>query len=97
MPPHKRLLLAAVTTCTALVLPAVASAEDYCVGAPAGCAGTPVAAGGLKAALAAAQSNGTGDRFILARRSSAGRPSTVAEWTSGRAALTPSWSPTPGP
>src|SRR5204862_5621773 len=62
----KRTLLAAATACTALVIPATASAKDFCVGGPAGCSGTPVAAGGLKAALAAAQSNGTDDRFFLA-------------------------------
>ena len=59
-------LLAAAVTTAVLVIPAVASANDYCVGGPAGCAGTPVAAGDLKASLAAAQSNGTDDRFFLA-------------------------------
>ena len=62
----KRILVTAATVCAALVIPAVASAEDYCVGGPAGCTGTPVAAAGLKAAVDAAQSNGTDDRFILA-------------------------------
>jgi hypothetical protein len=59
-------LLAAAVACAALAVPAVAAAEDFCVGAPAGCSGTAVAAGELKAALAAAQSNGTDDRFFIA-------------------------------
>jgi hypothetical protein len=63
---RKRLLLAAATACAALAIPPVASAEDFCVGAPAGCTGTPVAANGLKAALTGAQSNGSDDRFFLA-------------------------------
>ena len=63
---RKRILLAATATCAALVMPAVASAKDYCVGGPAGCTGTPVTAGGLKAALDAAQANGTDDRFFVA-------------------------------
>jgi hypothetical protein len=63
---RKRILLAAAAACAALVMPAAASAEDYCVGGAAGCTGTPVAAGGLKAALDAAQSNGKDDRFFLA-------------------------------
>ena len=62
----KRILLAAATACAALIIPATASAKDFCVGGAAGCSGAPVAAGGLKAALAAAQSNGTDDRFFLA-------------------------------
>jgi hypothetical protein len=63
---RKQTLLAAATACAALAIPAAASAKDFCVGGPAGCSGTPVAAGGLKAALAAAQFNGTDDRFFLA-------------------------------
>ena len=59
-------LLAAAVTCAVLALPAIASAEDYCVGGPAGCSGTPVVAGDLKSALAAAQSNGSDDRFFIA-------------------------------
>jgi hypothetical protein len=66
MPPSKRTLLAAATACAALIIPATASAKDFCVGGPAGCSGTQVATDGLKAALAAAQSNGTDDRFFLA-------------------------------
>jgi hypothetical protein len=62
----KRTLLAAATACAALIIPGNASDKDFCVGAPAGCSGTPVAASGVKAALAAAQSNGTDDRFFLA-------------------------------
>jgi hypothetical protein len=61
-----RTLLAAATACAALAIPATASAKDFCVGGPAGCSGTPVAAGGLKAALTAAQGNGSDDRFFLA-------------------------------
>jgi hypothetical protein len=33
---RKRILLAATATCAALVMPAVASAKDYCVGGPVG-------------------------------------------------------------
>jgi hypothetical protein len=66
MLPRKRTLVASAATCAALAIPSVASAEDFCVGGPAGCNGTPVAAGGLKAALTAAESNGTDDRFFLA-------------------------------
>jgi len=61
-----RTLLAAATALAALALPAAASAKDFCVGGPAACSGTPVAAADLKSALTAAQSNGTDDRFILA-------------------------------
>jgi hypothetical protein len=66
MLPRKRTLLAAATTCAAVAIPSVASAKDFCVAGPAGCTGTPVAPGGLKTALDAAQSNGTDDRFFLA-------------------------------
>jgi hypothetical protein len=66
MLPRKRLLLAAAIACAALAIPSVASAEDFCVGGPAGCTGTPVAANGLKVALTGAQSNGSADRFFLA-------------------------------
>jgi hypothetical protein len=47
-------------------MPALASAEDFCVSEPAGCSGTPVAPNGLAKALTAAQSNGSDDRFFLA-------------------------------
>jgi hypothetical protein len=66
MLPRRSVLLAAAVTCAVLAVPAIASAEDFCVGAPAGCNGTPVPAGSLKAALTAAQTNGTDDRFFLA-------------------------------
>jgi len=49
-----------------LAVPAVASAEDFCVGAPAGCTGTPVPAPLLKYALTVAETNGTDDRFLFA-------------------------------
>jgi hypothetical protein len=63
---RKCTLLAATTACAALAVPAAASANDFCVGGPAGCTGTPVAANGLAAALTAAESNGTDDGFFLA-------------------------------
>ena len=63
---RKRILLAAAATCAALAVPSVASAEDFCVGGPAGCSGTPVAKALLKQSLTDAQSNGTDDRFFLA-------------------------------
>ena len=64
---RKRMLLAAATTCAALMVPvAAASAEDFCVGAPAGCTGTPVPPPLLNFALTQAQSNGSDDRFLLA-------------------------------
>jgi hypothetical protein len=66
MPSRNHALFAAAAACAALAIPATASAKDFCVGGPAGCSGTPVAADGLKAALTAAESNGTDDRFILA-------------------------------
>ena len=66
MLPGRATLLATAVTCAVLAVPAVASAKDFCVGAPAGCTGTPVAANDLKSALTAAQTNGTDDRFILA-------------------------------
>ena len=50
----------------ALAIPSLAAAETFCVGAPAGCIGTPVSSGGLRQALLAAQSNGTADSFVLA-------------------------------
>jgi hypothetical protein len=63
---RNRTLLAAATACAALAIPSVASAEDFCVGGPAGCSGTPVPPPLLSFALTQAQSNGTDDRFILA-------------------------------
>jgi hypothetical protein len=63
---RKPILIAAASACAALAVPAAASAADFCVGGPAGCTGTPVAANGLASALTAAQSNGTDDRFCLA-------------------------------
>jgi hypothetical protein len=59
-----RPLVAAVFA--ALAAPSLASAQDFCVNAPAGCVGTPVSAAGLSAALTGAQANGTADRFLLA-------------------------------
>jgi hypothetical protein len=59
-------LIAAAAACAALAIPSVASAEDFCVGDPAGCIGTPVPPPLLHFALAQAQSNGTDDRFMLA-------------------------------
>ena len=58
-----RLLLAAAAA--ALIAPAAASAEDLCVGAPAGCAGQAFPAEELAAALFAAEHNGTADRVLL--------------------------------
>jgi hypothetical protein len=66
MPLRRSALVGAAIVSAAFALPAVASAKDFCVGAPAGCSGTAVSAPGLKAALTQAQSNGTDDRFFLA-------------------------------
>ena len=44
MPLRKPALLGAAIVSAAFALPAVASAKDFCVGAPAGCAGTSVPA-----------------------------------------------------
>jgi hypothetical protein len=63
---RNRTLLAAATVCAALAVPSVASAEDFCVGNPAGCSGTSVPPALLSFALNQAQSNGTDDRFFLA-------------------------------
>jgi len=60
-----RILLAA--TAAALILPAAASAEDICVGDPAGCSGDRFPAEELAAALFAAEHNGTADRVVLGR------------------------------
>lgn len=60
-------LPAALVTCAAaLTVPSLASAADFCVDSPAGCNGTPVTKAGFSAALTAAQSNGSDDRFFLA-------------------------------
>lgn len=59
-------LVAVAAACAALAVPPLASAEDFCVGEPGGCSGTPVAPSGLAAALTAAQSNHSDDRFFLA-------------------------------
>src|SRR5690242_14307444 len=59
-------VVAGLAACAVLALASPASANDFCVNAPAGCAGTPVAAAGLSAALTAAQANGADDRFFLA-------------------------------
>jgi PKD domain len=63
---HRYSLLTAATVCAALVFPTVASAEDFCVGTPAGCNGTPVPGPLLNFALTQAQTNGTDDRFFIA-------------------------------
>jgi hypothetical protein len=62
MPSHRIVLL---TAALALAAPAAASAEDFCVGGAEGCSGTAVTAVGFRNALAAAQNNGTSDRFFL--------------------------------
>ena len=51
MPLRRPALLGAAIVSAAFALPTVASAKDFCVGAPAGCTGTPVPAAGLKTAL----------------------------------------------
>jgi hypothetical protein len=58
-------LLAAAVTCAVLAVPAIASAKDFCVGAPAGCTGAAVPAAGLAATLAEAAINGSDDRVFL--------------------------------
>jgi hypothetical protein len=63
---RRHALIAAAAACAALAIPAVASAEDFCVGDPAGCTGTPVPPPLLNFALTQAQSNGSDDRFLLA-------------------------------
>jgi hypothetical protein len=64
---HSRCLVSGLAVaCAALALPSLAAAKDFCVNAPAGCAGTPVDSAGLSAALTGAQANGTADRFFLA-------------------------------
>ena len=60
-----RLATSAATICLTLAIPSLASAKDYCVGAPAGCTGTAVPAAGLAATLAEAAINGTDDRVLL--------------------------------
>jgi hypothetical protein len=65
MPSIKQTTVAAAAVCAALALPAVASAKDYCVGGPAGCTGTTVAAAGLVDVLGQAATNGTDDRVFL--------------------------------
>jgi hypothetical protein len=63
--PH-RPVVAGLAACTVLAVASPAFATDFCVNPPAGCAGTPVTAAGLSAALTGAQANGTDDRFFLA-------------------------------
>src|SRR4051812_17220437 len=74
MPSHRTILSAATLAAVApaatgaaapRAAPAAASAEGVCAGGAAGCTGTPVTVGGAKAALLAAQTNGTADRFFL--------------------------------
>jgi len=60
-----RSLLTALTATAALALPSIASANDFCVDAAPGCNGTQVASGSIDTAVAAAQSNGTDDRFLF--------------------------------
>ena len=70
----RRTLLAA--SAAALILPAAASAKDFCVAAPAGCSGTSAPASGLAEVLAAAESNGTADRVFLGKMDLIGAPLT---------------------
>jgi hypothetical protein len=58
-------LLTAALASVALALPALASAKDYCFRNPPGCSGAIYDDGELAKALAAAESNGTDDRFFL--------------------------------
>jgi hypothetical protein len=58
-------LLTAALASVALALPALASAKDYCFRNPPGCSGAIYDDGELANALAAAESNGTDDRFFL--------------------------------
>jgi hypothetical protein len=53
------------TACLVLAIPSLASAKDYCVGAPAGCTGAAVPSAGLAATLAEAAINGSDDRVFL--------------------------------
>jgi PKD domain len=66
MLPRRSLLLAAALVSAALSLPAVASAKDYCIGAPAGCTGMPAPKSVLASGLTAVASDGADDRFFLA-------------------------------
>ena len=70
----RRTLLAA--SAAALIVPAAASAKDFCVAAPAGCSGTSAPASGLAEVLAAAESNGTADRVFLGKMDLIGAPLT---------------------
>jgi hypothetical protein len=67
----RRILLAA--SAAALILPAAASANDFCVAAPDGCGGTSAPASGLAEVLATAESNGTADRVFLGKMDLIGR------------------------
>src|SRR3954454_3562054 len=62
----RNLIVAAITVATLAIAAASASAQDYCVGSPAGCTGTTVPGPLLGFALQQAQTNGTDDRFFLA-------------------------------
>jgi hypothetical protein len=66
MKPPQHIITAALATGAALLAtPALASAQDFCVGAPAGCSGTQVAGDQFAKTLTAAQSNGSADRFFV--------------------------------
>jgi hypothetical protein len=62
----------------ALVLPAAASAQDFCVNAPPGCNGVAIGTITLQSWLTVAQTNGTDDRFFIAPGTLTGGPWTYS-------------------